>query len=59
MLVGYAPFCAQETQEVCSRILNCDKYEQIPNEIKLSKEAFDLIYKILSDQNKRLVINGA
>ena len=59
MLVGYAPFCAQETQEVYSRILNRDKYEQIPNEIKLSKEAFDLIYKILSDSNKRLGKNGA
>ena len=59
MLVGYAPFCAQETQEVCSRILNHDKYLQIPNEIKLSKEALDLIYKMLSDSNKRLGKNGA
>ena len=59
MLVGYAPFCAQEIQEVCSRILNHDKYLQIPNEIKLSKEALDLIYKMLSDSNKRLGKNGA
>jgi len=59
MLIGYAPFQAQETQEVCSQILNHDKYLQIPNEIKLSKEALDLIFRMISDSDKRLGKNGA
>ena len=33
MLVGYAPFCAQETQEVCFKIINHDKYLQVPDDI--------------------------
>ena len=59
MLVGYAPFCAQETQEVCFKILNHEKYLQIPPEIKLSNEANDLINRMISDSNKRLGKNGA
>ena len=59
MLVGYAPFCAQETQEVCFKIINHDKYLQVPEEIKLSKEALDLMNKMISDPNKRLGKNGS
>jgi len=59
MLVGYAPFCAQETQEVCFKILNWEKYLQVPPEIKLSNEANDLIKRMISDPNKRLGKNGA
>ena len=59
MLVGYAPFCAQETQEVCFKILNHEKYLQIPPEIKLTSEANDLINRMISDSNKRLGKNGA
>ena len=59
MLVGYAPFCAQETREVCKRIIDFKKYLQVPPEIKLSKEAEDLISKLINDPNKRLGKNGA
>ena len=59
MLVGYAPFCAQETQEVCFKIINHDKYLQVPNDVKLSKEALDLMNKMISDPNKRLGKNGS
>ena len=59
MLVGYAPFCAQETQEVCSKILRFKEYLQVPNDVKLSKEALDLIYKMISDSNDRLGKNGS
>ena len=57
MLVGYAPFCAEDNQEVFNRIINI--YFQIPDDVKLSKEAKDLINKMLSDPNKRLGKNGA
>jgi serine/threonine kinase 38 len=59
MLVGYAPFCAQETQEVCFKIINHEKYLQVPQEIKLSKEALDLMNRMISDPNKRLGKNGS
>ena len=59
MLVGYAPFCAKETQEICFKIINHDKYLQVPDDVKLSKEAFDLMNKMLSDPNKRLGKNGS
>ena len=59
MLVGYAPFCAQETQEVCFKIINHDKYLQVPDDVKLSKEALDLMNKMISDPNKRLGKNGS
>ena len=59
MLVGYAPFCAQEIREVCERILNFKKYLQVPPEIKLTKEAEDLINKLINDPNKRLGKNGS
>jgi len=54
MLVGYAPFCAQETQEVCFKIINHEKYLQVPPEIVLSKEALDLMNSMISDPSKRL-----
>ena len=59
MLVGYAPFCAQDTQEVCFKILNYDKYLQVPSEIILSDEALDLIKKMINDPGKRLGKNGS
>ena len=58
MLVGYAPFCAQGTREVCKRIIDFKKYLQFPPEIKLSKEAEDLINKLIDDPSKRLGKNG-
>ena len=44
MLVGYAPFCSKEAQEVYSKILNFKEYLEVPNDVKLSKEALDLIH---------------
>ena len=59
MLVGYAPFCAEDTQTVCGNILNHKNTLKIPPEITLSKEATDLIYRMIDDPNKRLGKNGA
>ena len=58
-LVGYAPFCSEEVQEVLYKIMHYEKYLQIPPEIKISDEAIDLIKKLVSDANKRLGKNGA
>ena len=59
MLIGYAPFCAEKTQESWWKIVNWEKYLQFPPEVKLSPEAKDLIKKMITDPNKRLGKNGA
>ena len=59
MLVGYAPFCAEDTQTVCGNILKHKETLKIPPEITLSKEATDLIYRMIDDPSKRLGKNGA
>ena len=59
MLVGYAPFCSKDTSEVCYKILNWEKYLKIPHKIKMSKEAEDLIYKMINNKNIRLGKNGS
>ena len=59
MLVGYAPFCAEDTQEVCRRIMEHEEYFQVPDDVKLSKEAMDLMNKMITDPNKRLGKNGS
>ena len=61
MLVGYAPFCSKETKEACQKVMNWQKYLEIPKKIKMkmSDEAEDLIYKLISNKNKRLGKNGA
>ena len=58
MLVGYAPFCAQETQEVCFKVLDWRKYLKVPPEVKLTDEAMDLIKSMINDPNQRLGRNG-
>ena len=59
MLVGYAPFCSKETSEVCYKVLNWKKFLKIPSKIKISEEAKDLIFKMISNSNNRLGKNGA
>jgi len=57
MLVGYAPFYAEETQEVINKVLG--KIWEVPEEINLSKEALDFMKRMMSDPNERLGKNGS
>lgn len=59
MLCGFAPFCSKETSEVCSKILNWEKFLAIPKKTKISKEAEDLIFKMVRGCGTRLGKNGA
>ena len=59
MLVGYAPFCSKETSEVCYKVINWKKYLKIPSKVKISKEAEDLIMKLINNSNERLGLKGA
>ena len=59
MLVGYAPFCSKETREVCQKVINWKKFLKIPSKTKISKEAEDLIFKLINNPNERLGLKGA
>ena len=59
MLVGYAPFFSKDTADVCYKILNWQRYLKIPSNITVSKEAEDLIKKMINNSNIRLGKNGA
>ena len=59
MLIGYAPFCSKDTNEVCYKVVNWKKYFKFPSKIKISPEAEDLIIKLVNNPNKRLGKNGA
>ena len=61
MLVGYAPFCSKEISEVCYKVMNWEKFLEIPkkSKMKMSDEAQDLIYKLINNKDKRLGKKGA
>ena len=58
MLVGYAPFCSEETKDVCYRVMNWKHFLKIPDDVVISKEAEDLIFKMINNSNERLGKNG-
>jgi hypothetical protein len=58
MLCGFAPFSSQITQEVCYKVINHDKFLIFPPGNKISKDAKDLIKKLLSDSDKRIGKKG-
>ena len=59
MLVGYVPFCSKETNEACYKVLNWKKYLKIPDTARMSREAEDLIFKLINSPKRRLGANGA
>jgi serine/threonine kinase 38 len=58
MVVGYPPFFADEPSMTCQKILHWKKTLNIPRESGLSKEATDLIRKLICDQTDRLGSKG-
>jgi len=54
MLVGYPPFWSETSQETYHKIKNYKDTLKFPNDIKLSKNAKDLIERLLSDQHTRI-----
>jgi hypothetical protein len=59
MLIGYPPFFSDSATETCKKILNWKNNLSIPPETKISKEAVDLIRRLITDVDKRLGYNGA
>ena len=59
MVVGYPPFFADDPSLTCQKILHWKKTLNIPREAGLSREASDLIKKLICDASERLGIRGA
>ena len=59
MLFGYAPFASKETKQVCYKVLHWENFLKFPNNIKISKQAEDLIRKLINYNTIRLGKNGA
>ena len=59
MTVGYPPFYSDEPKVTCQKILNWKRNFKVPKEANLSKDAVDLIYKLVCDKDTRLGTNGA
>ncbi len=50
MLVGEAPFCSDSPAETYAKIENWEHYLYFPEDVVLSKEAKDLILKLVTHQ---------
>ena len=59
MMIGYPPFYSDSSTETCKKILDWKNYLEIKPEINISKEAVDILKKLINDPEKRLGRNGA
>ncbi|RYR25047.1 hypothetical protein Ahy_B02g058682 isoform B [Arachis hypogaea] len=59
MLVGYPPFYSDDPMTTCRKIVNWRSHLKFPEEARLSREAKDLICKLLCNVNHRLGSKGA
>jgi len=54
MLIGIPPFYSENPTDTCKKILNWKKYFSFPKDKKISKNAQDLISKLICDVDTRL-----
>ncbi|KAF9646002.1 kinase-like protein [Thelephora ganbajun] len=52
-LVGYPPFCSETTHETYQKIINWSHYLVIPDDVHLSREAEDLIRRLITSPDRR------
>lgn len=55
-LVGYPPFCSESTHETYQKIMQWQDYLMFPDDVHLSREAEDLIRRLITSQDRRLNI---
>ncbi|KAF8913926.1 kinase-like domain-containing protein [Gymnopilus junonius] len=53
-LVGYPPFCSENTHETYQKIMQWQRYLAFPDDVHLSREAEDLIQRLITSEDKRL-----
>eukprot|EP00033_Pygsuia_biforma_P000912 GCRY01001052.1.p1 GENE.GCRY01001052.1~~GCRY01001052.1.p1 ORF type:complete len:460 (+),score=116.18 GCRY01001052.1:190-1569(+) len=58
MLVGYPPFCSDSPSETYRRVIHWRETLAFPPEVSISREAKDLILRLISHPTERLGRNG-
>ncbi|GHJ84254.1 hypothetical protein NliqN6_0656 [Naganishia liquefaciens] len=56
-LVGYPPFCSENPHQTYQKIIKWQDYLHFPDDIRLSREAEDLIRRLLTNAENRLNID--
>ena len=59
MMIGYPPFFSESSTETCKKILDWRKTLNIRPEANISKEAEDILRKLINDPETRLGTNGS
>lgn len=54
LLVGDPPFYAESLAETYHQIMSYEKYFSVPDDVKLSEDALDLMKKLICDKSKRM-----
>ncbi|KAI0068871.1 AGC/NDR protein kinase [Artomyces pyxidatus] len=56
-LVGYPPFCSETTHETYQKIVHWQYHLVIPEDVHLSREAEDLVKRLITSADRRLKID--
>ena len=59
MMIGYPPFYSDSSSETCKKILDWENNLEIRPEANISKDAVDILRKLINDPEKRLGRNGS
>ena len=59
MMIGYPPFYSESSTETCKKILNWENHLEIRSETNISKDAVDILKRLINAPEKRLGRNGA
>ena len=59
MMIGYPPFFSESSTETCKKILDWKNTLNIRSEANISREAEDILRKLINDPESRLGANGA
>ncbi|CAE7142368.1 unnamed protein product [Rhizoctonia solani] len=56
-LVGYPPFCSETTHETYKKIIDWKNHLVFPDDVHLSREAEDLVRRLICGQDQRLSVD--
>ncbi|KAG8747523.1 Serine/threonine-protein kinase [Ceratobasidium sp. 414] len=56
-LVGYPPFCSETTHETYKKIIDWKNHLVFPDDVHLSREAEDLVRRLICGQDQRLNVD--
>lgn len=56
-LVGYPPFCSENPHQTYQKIIKWEEYLQFPNDVHLSREAEDMVRRLLTHADNRLSVD--